>query len=161
MKKLLLLFFFIVGMAFTSYAQNYNSALGLRLGYPLSITYKKFMNANNAFEFHGGARFYSFYSSYNLNVGYQIHNDIPDLPALKWYYGVGAGVGFYSFDTGFNVDDDGLSILLNGYLGLEYTLPDTPLSFSVDWVPTYYIGGYGDGFGADGGALAVRYILNR
>jgi hypothetical protein len=53
-----------------------------------------------------------------------------------------------------------MSITISGYLGLEYTLEGAPVSFSLDWAPTLYIGGFGSGFGGGYGALAARYVLS-
>lgn len=161
MKKLILFLLLFVGLGMTTntQAQDYKSAIGLRLGYPISITYKTFLNETNAIEIFGGFRSYNQYTTVNVTAGYLLHNDFPDVERLKWYYGLGGGVAFYNFDNDFVVDDDGLSIVINGFLGLDYTLKDTPINLSVDWIPGIFIGGYGSGFGAGRGALSVRYIL--
>ena len=159
MKKLILLFVFVLSSVAVSYAQNYDSAVGLRLGYPTSITYKKFISEKNAIEVFGGFRSRTFYSEIRVNAAYLIHTDIESVEGLRWYYGAGVGAAFYSYD--FTTDDSGIGFTVSGYAGLEYTFADLPLTISVDWVPTYFIGGGSSGFGADGGALAVRYILGR
>jgi len=160
MKNLFLVLIIFIGGLVTSQAQDYDSAIGLRLGYPTSITYKKFVSENNAFEAYGGIRGIGVGTSIRANIAYLIHTELGSTEGLKWYYGGGVGVAFYTFDTGFG-GDTGTSFTVSGYLGLEYTLPDVPVSFSLDWSPTYFLGGFGNGFGADGGALAVRYILGR
>ena len=160
MKNLLFVFIFLLGTFGISQAQDYNSAVGLRFGYPLSATYKTFLSETNAAEIYAGFRSYFGYKEFRVNGAYLIHNEIESVERLKWYYGAGPGLAFYSYDSIFAGDEGGLSITVSGYLGLEYTLDGTPLSFSVDWVPTYFIGGFGSGFGADNGALSVRYILN-
>lgn len=159
MKNLFLILIIFIGGIVTSQAQDYGSAVGLRLGYPTSITFKKFVSENNAFEAYGGIRGIGIGTSIRANVAYLIHNDFQEIDRLKWYYGAGVGVAFYTFDAGFGVGESGTSFTVSGYIGLEYTLEDVPVSFSVDWSPTYFLGGYGSGFGADGGALAVRYVL--
>jgi hypothetical protein len=160
MKNLLFVLVFLFGTFSVSQAQDYNSAVGLRFGYPLSVTYKTFLNETAAVEAYAGFRSYTGYTQFRVNAAYQIHNEIESVERLKWYYGGGAGLAFYSFDN--SVSDGGMSISISGYLGLEYTLEGTPVSFSVDWVPTFFIGGYSgiDSFGAGNGALAVRYVLN-
>lgn len=144
-------------------AQNYSSAIGLRLGYPLSLSYKTFISETNAIEGYVGFRGFSNYNWISLNGAYQIHNEI-GVDGLEWYYGAGAGVQFWSFDF----DADGITTFsVSGYLGLQYTFEDIPVSISADWVPTYFVGsdiGFGigvRGFGGGYGALAARYTLGR
>jgi hypothetical protein len=43
---------------------------------------------------------------------------------------------------------------------LDYKFPDTPLNLSLDWAPTFFIGGYDANFAGSLGSLAVRYVLN-
>ncbi|MFT4534808.1 MAG: hypothetical protein ACJA1A_001252 [Saprospiraceae bacterium] len=159
MKNLFLVLIIFLGGVVTSQAQDYNSAIGLRLGYPTSITYKKFVSESNAFEIYGGLRGIGNGTSIRANAAYLIHNELGDTERLKWYYGAGVGVAFYRFNNGFGTGSSNTSLTVSGYIGLEYTLEDVPVSFSLDWNPTYFLGGFGSGFGADGGALAVRYVL--
>ena len=159
MKNYLFLLFFLCGLA--SNAQDYESAIGLRLGVPASISYKKFLDNSAAMEIYGSFRGRSGYNWLALSGAYQIHNDIPSVNALRWYYGGGASLYFYSFDAGFDDSGEGnLGIGINGYLGLEYTLSNTPISFSLDWVPTIFLIGFNNGFAGGQGALGIRYVLN-
>jgi len=141
--------------------QDYKSAVGLRLGYPISATYKTFVNESMAFEGFVGYRSFFGANFINLNAAVQIHQDIEgeNLEGLEWYYGAGAGYYIWNIDSGSNFNRLGVS----GYLGLSYTLSETPINFSVDWVPTFFIGGdgiFGSGFTGGYGALAVRYVLD-
>jgi len=93
MKNLyLVIIIFLGGVGVTS-AQNYDSAVGLRLGVPNSISYKKFISESNAIELYGGIRSYFGNSLLSANASYQIHNPIETEDNLQWYYGVGAGIG--------------------------------------------------------------------
>jgi len=157
MKKMILPFLFVLGAMATSYAQNYDSAIGLRLGLPTSITYKKFLSESNAAELWGGFRSYGNTSEMSVNAAYQIHTDIESVDQLQWYYGAGAGVALYSSDSG--NDNGGIGVSVAGYLGLEYTFSDLPIVMSIDWVPSFLIGGERPGIGFGAGALAVRYII--
>lgn len=139
-------------------AQSYRSAIGVRVGYPLSITYKKNTSAKNAIEVFGGFRPHKNYNEFRINAALQIHNPISEIKNLRWYYGAGLGLATYSFNNGF-VGDTGASVTASGYLGLDYSFEELPINLSVDWVPTLYIGGFGSGFGGGYGALAVRYTL--
>jgi len=165
MKKLFsgILFLFMLGLCQTTFAQgNYKSAIGLRLGSPLAISYKTFVKDDIAAEAYVGFRSFGGYSFTTVNISGQKHTPIASVERLSWYYGAGLGAYFYNFDNDFIGDDGGsLGIGLQGYLGLDYCLADTPLNFSVDWIPTFFVSGFGNGFGAGYGTLAVRYILGR
>lgn len=144
-------------------AQDYKAAAGLRLGYPWAASYKMFISEASAVEVYAGYRGWFGYNAVSLNGAYQIHNDIESIDGLKWYYGVGGGVDFVNYSA-FN--ESSTVIKIAGYLGLEYTFPDTPISVTADWVPTFGIGdelfGFNTaGFRAGYGGLGVRYILNR
>lgn len=143
-----------------SQAQDYKSAIGLRLGSPLSVSYKTFISEKGAFEGVAGFRSYSGYSWFNVGAYYQHHNEISSVDGLKWYYGAGANVYFWSWDSNFIDPGSTTSIGISGVLGLDYKFADIPLNLSADWIPTFFINGFGSGFGAGYGALAARYTLN-
>ncbi len=151
---ILMMFFF----ASVSQAQEYKTAIGLRLGSPLSVSYKTFVSEKGAFEGVAGFRSFSGYSWFNVGAYYQIHNPIQSVSGLQWYYGAGANVYFWSYDAGF-VGDGSTSIGISGVLGLDYKFADIPLNVSVDWIPTFFLNGYGNGFAGGYGALAARYTL--
>jgi hypothetical protein len=147
---------------------TYDSAIGLRLGSPYSISYKTFLNgSNNAIEVFGSFNTNLISSNYRwgsigVGGGYLVHNAIESVDGLQWYYGVGASVYFYFYDSDFAGFADqatiGLGVL--GFLGLDYKFEDAPINLSLDWVPLFAFNGYGKGFGAGRGALAVRYTLD-
>ena len=145
-------------------AQDYKSAAGVRLGYPLAASYKTFLNESNAVEAYVGYRGFGSVNWITLNAAYLVHKDLDvsdDINGLRWYFGGGAGVQFWNSDF---FDDGTTTFSVSGYLGLEYTFDDTPVAVSLDYVPTFFIGdGFGgfSGFGAGYGALGVRYVLNR
>ncbi len=92
-----------------------------------------------------------------------MHNDLSSVTdGLYWYYGAGAAAYFWNFDNSFITGEDqsNLSIGLQGYLGLDYQFAGAPVNISVDWVPTFFLSGYANGFGAGYGAFSVRYVLN-
>jgi len=164
MKKIALLFFtlFILGISSQLKAQNYQSAIGLRLGYPVSITYKTFMTESNALELYAGYRGYSgIYSYFALGALYEIHKPFPDVDGLQWYYGGGASVQFYSYDDFYfnNLDNGGsFGVGISGVIGLDYKFADAPFNLSLDFMPTFRIGGWDDGY-YSWGALSARYVL--
>ncbi len=163
-KTLQILGVFIALIVLTSNpikAQSHKTAIGLRLGYPLSVSIKHFLSDKNAIEGFAGFLSYSGYSWRNVGGLYQMHNPIPDIGGLKWYWGAGASVYFWSYKNGFAFGDSGkTSLALLGNLGLDYKLENTPLNISLDWVPAFFVNGYSSGFGGGYGALSVRYVLN-
>lgn len=167
MKNLFRVFALSLCLCFVSQteavAQDYKSAAGLRLGYPWAASYKTFISEASALEVYVGYRGWAFYNALSINGAYQIHKDIESVDGLQWYFGGGGGVEFYSYDA---LSESNTIIKVSGYLGLQYTFADTPISVTADWVPTF---GFGDslfGFSTGGfqggyGGLGVRYILNR
>ena len=144
-------------------AQNYDNAIGARLGFPLSLSYKQFLNETNAFEVYAGVRGYSTYNWVNISGAYQVHSPIDGVEGLNWYWGAGASVYFWTFDDNF-LGGTGLSTTtfgVQGYLGLDYTFPNAPINITADWVPTYFFNGFGSGFVGGFGSLGVRYTLGR
>lgn len=164
MKKLHLLF---LALAFglitfvSADAQVYKSAIGARLGYPLSASYKTFISNSSALEGYVGFRGYSAYRWISINGAYLIHRPIEGVTNLQWYFGGGAGVYFYTYDTGFFEPGSSTSFGLQGYIGLDYTFEDLPLNLTVDWIPTIFLNGFNNGFGGSYGSLGVRYVLGR
>lgn len=164
MKRLILLFLLTASLCVSqnSYAQDYSSAIGLRLGYPLSLSYKTFLNDQGAVEVFGGIRGFSTYSWVNIGGAYQHHQDISGVEGLNWYIGGGASVFFWNFkDSFFGDNSSSTTFGILGNIGLDYTFPETPINVSVDWMPIYFINGFGNGFGGGYGGLAIRYVLGR
>lgn len=163
MKRYVVLFVVAVCLFFANNlkAQDYGSAIGLRLGYPLSLTYKTFINDNSAIEIFGGLRGYSSYSWINVGAAYQVHKPIEGVEGLNWYFGGGASVFFWTYKNNFFGDNSSSTTFgILGNLGLDYKFADSPINLSADWMPIFFINGYGSGFGGGYGALAVRYTLN-
>jgi hypothetical protein len=161
MKKLIILAIAIV-ISVSSYAQNYKSSVGLRLGYPVAGTYKTFISETSALEGTIGFGNYSSYLSYiNVRANYLIHADIESVNNLQWYYGGGLGAFIWSYDDlYYSRRDNNVGIGISGVIGTEYTFEDLPLAVSLDWAPTFIVSGIGSGFGSGYGALSVRYILS-
>ncbi len=161
----LFLAFCLFGTALS--AQNYKSAIGLRLGYPWAFSYKTFINESHAIEATANFRTWGYlyyrYTRLGVAATYQVHNDLSSVAeGFQWYYGGGVGVGFYRY----NYDDvfvgtessGGVGVNLIGAIGLDYKFADIPLNLSLDWQPNFGFIRNG-GFGYDNGGLAVRYTL--
>ncbi|MFK8056371.1 MAG: hypothetical protein AB8F78_09660 [Saprospiraceae bacterium] len=166
MKKLLFLLFAGILLSSVSLtAQNFESAVGARLGIPLSVSYKLFINESDAVEAYAGISSRAFYNEARVAVAYQRHNSFDldaELAPLQWYYGAGASVGFYNYALDYIGNSGGIGLGISGYLGVQYAFDDIPLEVTVDWVPTIGIGSNGGrGFAAGYAGAGIRYILRR
>ncbi len=147
-------------------SMDYQTAIGLRAGWGVSLTGKHFINDNHAIE---GILNYRSFGGFGVSWGwmrisglYLVHQPLDDvIDGLGWYYGGGAYVGFWTgdFDFGVRSDRNSTFIGISGALGLDYTFADVPLNVSVDWIPSFRLTGGGTGFTGEVGGLAVRYIL--
>jgi hypothetical protein len=153
MKKIILFFFLIVFSVFKSAsAQNlssdYNTAIGIKM-LPGSISLKKEIADNRYLE--GLAAFW--FKGFRATLLYEIHNNINEVEGLRWYYGFGPHLGFYSS----KYYNGSTLIGVDGVIGLDYKIKSVPFNISLDWQPSFE---FGDGSGFDGwGGLGVRYTF--
>lgn len=157
MKKVLFtILFSSILLSLCTRAQNYDNAVGLRLGWGLGGSIKHFFDESKAVE--GILQLGGPFSNYTqITALFQIHKPLDEVtPGLQWYFGGGGFVGFFSgvFST------YSTRIGIAGNIGLDYAFEDLPLNISLDWIPGIAIIGFGTGFGAGtAGGLAVRYIF--
>jgi len=165
MKKLILSAFLLVGLAFSSQAQERN-ALGLRLGdndgFGGELSYQRKFSSDNRLELDLGWRNSKNYDAFKLAALYQWVWNIEG--GFNWYAGVGGGVGTWSYDydgpgpgPGADFDDNGTFLFAAGDIGIEYNF-DIPLTLSLDFRPELYFNDdyRGDNFGPDI-ALGIRF----
>jgi len=156
------LFILIVGFSMlflsNSLAQNYKTAVGARIGYPLTLSGKYFINESIAVEGNLGLRAFSGYSWVALSAAGLKHKPLDVLDGLNWYYGAGLSVYFWRFDQINTLSSSSLG--LQGYVGLDYTFKKSPINVTIDWTPTFFINGYTSGLGTRFGGLGIRYTLN-
>jgi hypothetical protein len=163
-KQIILLSFFALLCALPAFAQSYKGAVGLRLGYPGSVTFKYFTSERLAVEAIVGTRGYSGYRWVNGGVALLYHTplEIEDVEGLSYYFGAGVNTYFWSYKNNINKDDPNLTFGISGYLGLDYAFEeDIPLNITLDWSPTLFINGLLGGFGGGYGGVGVRYIFAR
>ncbi|MDQ3140901.1 MAG: hypothetical protein M3Q56_01500 [Bacteroidota bacterium] len=159
------LFLFLFCSLSSLKAQDYNNAVGLRLAWGYGLTGKFFLNERAAIEGILNYRSYGVpgfkYNYLRVTGLYEIHNDISSIDGLRWYYGGGAFVGFYGgdWDDYYTGNESSTYIGLAGVLGLDYKFESVPINLSVDWIPSFVITGYGNGFTAENGGLAVRFTF--
>jgi hypothetical protein len=132
---------------------TYDSAIGLRLGRPLSISYKKFLSEEIAAEANigYGSSWYNYGGLY-LAAAVQKHGplDIVDVDNFQWYIGAGVLADF---------DRNRAGIGAQGYFGIDYRAEDIPLNITLDLIPTFFLNDYYRIF-AIYFSLGVRYILD-
>lgn len=131
MKKFICLFAFAMASLTVVSAQDYNWAVGVRLGGEMggaSLKYK--FNTANALEaivaapWDSGFALTALYERYIPVIGKGFH----------FYYGAGAHVGSWKYKS-----KNKFSLGIDGIIGLEYKLKDVPLAFSLDYKPVFNV----------------------
>lgn len=154
MKKIILLFIFVAGFTALSSAQTTKKAIGLRFGGLTGsggeLSYQQPFKANRL-ELDLGVNGWGF----GLSGIYQWVKPLPQLyEGFNWYWGVGAGLGLYSYNS--TVAAFGVGVL--GDIGLEYNF-EFPLQLSIDYRPgIYVVPSIYPSF--DGVCLSARYRFN-
>lgn len=142
MKKSLICTFILASFLLISKrsnAQDYKTAVGLKFGgYENGISAKYFTTDDVALEGLLGFR------SHGVVITglYEIHQEAFGVKELKFYYGAGAhigaiGSGLYRRFNGSDEYYNNSHILLgvDGVLGLEYVIPQSPIAVSLDLNP--------------------------
>jgi hypothetical protein len=154
-KGKLMILMLILSFQFTK-AQHYENGIGLRGGLYNGITFKKFIGSDTAIEGILQTRWHG----WEVVGLMEHHRDITSINGLWWYYGYGAHLGFYDRKyTSWNVDSQNIMVIgIDGIIGIEMLIPNTPVSLGLDWKPYFNIIGYSSLIG-DGGAFSVRYTF--
>ncbi|MGE0079026.1 MAG: hypothetical protein AB7S48_14295 [Bacteroidales bacterium] len=132
--KTLLIGLSLIILFHTSMAQDHNTALGLRVGYPSGITAKHFFGKKSALE--GIVSFG--WGGVGLTGLYELHNEVSGTDGLNWYYGLGAHIATAKADKHNpweNKSGDEFFLGADGIIGLEYTFKNAPINLSVDIMP--------------------------
>ena len=151
----LLLGFFAVNAQQQNNGTSYTTALGLKM-YPGALSIKHFIASDRAVE---GLAFVS-QDGFRLTGLYEIHNNLGSVEGLKWYIGGGAHMGIWSdrWKVQYPDRNSGVSIGVDGVLGLDYKIKGAPLDISFDWQPAFNFIGYNYFESATGG-LGIRYTF--
>lgn len=165
MKKIILSAIMLVGLAFSSQAQDISkNALGLRLGdsggFGTEISYQRGLGDNNRLELDLGWRNRKNYNNNSFDDNaiklaalYQWVWNIDG--GFNWYAGVGGGLGNYRYDDNSKSFNETFAFAA-GDIGLEYNF-DIPLLISIDFRPEFGGNGYyKNNYGSDI-ALGVKY----
>jgi len=148
----------MLAMVSVSWGQSYNTAIGIKGGWPYYGTLDIKHNFGGAYgEFRiGGGRYDWFVQGlYEKNYGLE--------GGLEWYWGVGAHIGFWNYGPGkgyYYHDkyyDDGSYIGIDAVAGLEYTFDAIPLNLAADFGPSFNFSPFSRLYW--GGALAARIAI--
>ncbi len=159
MKRLFLFFCLLISVFAGSAQQNngssYSTALGLKM-YPGALSLKHFFEPDKAIE---GLAFIS-QDGFRMTGLYEIHNNLGTIEGLKWYIGGGGHMGIWSdrWKTQYPARNTGISIGVDGVLGLDYKIKGAPLNVSFDWQPSFSFIGY-NAFESATGGLGIRYAF--
>jgi len=141
-----------------AFSQEYNTAIGIRGGFAQGLTIKHFIGQQKALEGILATR----WGGYSIIGLYEINKPINDADGLSWFYGLGGHIGFWDSadNRGWWPNDTGQKTVIGFDLiiGLEYTIPNAPINFQLDYKPAFHFVGY-QGTGWDGGAFSVRFTL--
>lgn len=160
LQIIILSFLIFFGKISTGIAQNYGTALGLRLGYSVGITAKMNIDASKAIE--GLIHFRP--QGLGLTLLWEKHTTAMNIQELQWFYGAGVHAGIWYEDRRQNIplfsEDAEFLAGVDGIIGIEYTFIDIPFCASLDYKPLLNIIGTGRGpeF-AHGGAISIRYLF--
>lgn len=161
MKKRTVFAFMLIGLAFSTQAQDVSkNAIGLRLGdndgFGGEVSYQRGLSKNNRLEFDLGWRTSKYVGAIKIAGLYQWVWKIEN--GFNWYAGVGGGIGSWNYNR-YEVRDNGVFVFAAGDIGIEYNFKKVPIQLSLDLRPELYVNsvGYRDNnFGPDLG-LGVRY----
>lgn len=140
-------------------AQPYRSAIGGRLGYPAGIpSFKHNFTKHHTLE--ALAEWY--YGGLQIVGLYEYHGAIKEVDGLRLYGGGGLGVGFYKakpyWSRGNKEHRSAFGLTLHPIVGLEYTLRQAPVNFSIDYKPAIDVFRWW-GYGSVG--LGIRYTFGK
>lgn len=131
-----------VFFASSSFAQlTSQQAIGARFGSASGINYRFTLAQDRAIEGILSVQSNSSSSRFRLVGLYEYHK--PITPNFSWYYGYGGSVGSYTYKA--YTDANGnrrnahgeVSLSIDGIVGVEYNIPNAPLSLSLDVKPYF------------------------
>lgn len=137
MKKLLVVSIavFLIGACSSVSAQDYKTALGVRLSSASasvnnSVSLKHFMNEKTAIE-----ALFSFGDPLAIGALLEVHKPLA-ASGLRYFYGGGGYLSFVkTFNPNKNRNETNTNIGAQGVIGLDYKFVNVPLNLSLDWKP--------------------------
>ena len=137
MKKFLFVLLLAAGTCSinTVNAQNYKTALGLRLSsgpamVNNSVSVKHFINSKTAIE-----GLLSFSDPLALGLLVEFHKPF-STSGLQWFYGAGGYISFVkTYDPNKAKNETNANFGAQGIVGLDYKFSNVPLNIALDWKP--------------------------
>jgi hypothetical protein len=135
MKKIILSALFIAVCTVLTQAQEYKTALGVRLSSSNayqnnSISFKQFINEGTAIE-----GLFTFGEPLALGALVEFHKPL-STQGLSWFYGAGGYLAFPKvLNTTTNKTNTETNFGAQGIIGLDYKFSNIPLNLSLDWKP--------------------------
>lgn len=160
-KQLVITSILFIALSAGASAQDYKTGIGLRAGGYPGLNIKHFISDNKALE--GIVHFR--YHGIGITGLYEVHIVAFKVPELKFYYGLGAHIGFYNGGYYYKKNhgvkeyysDNTTTIGIDGVLGLEYKIKNAPLVVGVDVKPFFDLVDAGPNYWD--GALNVRFVF--
>lgn len=139
-------------------AQQYGTGVGLRAGVSNGLTVKHFLSERNAIE----GILHTRWKGLLITGLYEVHQDIQELPGLRWFYGGGAHIGTWNGNRGnpnWKHPHNGYTVFgLDGIIGLDYHFEKAPINLSLDYKPALNIS-QDVNFWGDEVALSIRFVF--
>lgn len=139
-------------------AQDGQTGVGLRLGVSNGLTVRHFISDNAAVE----GILHSRWKGLVITGLYEVHQRIPDLEGLHWFYGGGAHIGTWNGNRGrpdWQYSHSGHTVFgLDGIIGMDYYFAEAPINLSLDYKPAFNLSS-GAGFWGDELALSIRFMF--
>lgn len=154
-----------VGITFsqTTFAQlSSKNAIGGRFGSASGITYRYSLTDDRAIEGIMSVQSNSKSNRFRLVGLYEYHKILKN--DLTWFYGFGGSIGSYTYKSftdgsgNFHDKKSELALSIDGIIGLGYTIPNAPLSLSLDVKP-YFDFTQESGINFFNPAFSIRYTF--
>jgi len=137
------------------YTSPYKKAIGFKLN-PGAISYRSFYTRNKAVE---GIGFISL-DGFQLTILNEKFTPFANAENLTWYMGYGGHFNLWSERYKLNNPSKsaGVAVGIDGMLGLDYKLKNTPINLSVDMQPAFNFVG-ASYFDLGWGGIGIRYTI--
>ena len=137
------------------YTSPYKKAIGIKLN-PGALSYRSFYTRNKAVEAIG---FISL-DGFQLTILNEKFTPFANAENLTWYMGYGGHFNLWSERYKLNNPSKsaGVAVGVDGMLGLDYKLKNTPINLSVDIQPAFNFVG-ASYFDLGWGGIGIRYTI--
>jgi|APGre2960657423_1045063.scaffolds.fasta_scaffold01259_3 hypothetical protein len=137
------------------YTSPYKKAIGIKLN-PGALSYRSFYTRNKAVEAIG---FISL-DGFQLTILNEKYTPFANAENLTWYIGYGGHFNLWSERYKLNNPSKsaGVAVGVDGMLGLDYKLKNTPINLSVDIQPAFNFVG-ASYFDLGWGGIGIRYTI--